>query len=59
MRKRPATADDLPTSVPVFPLTGALLLPFSHRPLNIFEPRYIEMVDYALAGDRLARPPRA
>jgi Lon protease-like protein len=34
-------------------LTGALLLPFSHRPLNIFEPRYIEMVDAALRGDRL------
>jgi Lon protease-like protein len=53
MLKRPASPDDVPRSVPVFPLTGALLLPFAHRPLNIFEPRYIEMVDTALRGDRL------
>jgi Lon protease-like protein len=53
MPKRPASPADLPESVPVFPLTGALLLPFSHRPLNIFEPRYVEMVDHALAGDRM------
>jgi Lon protease-like protein len=39
--------------VPVFPLAGALLLPYAHRPLNVFEPRYIEMVDAALGGDRL------
>lgn len=53
MLKRPTSPAELPKSVPVFPLTGALLLPFSHRPLNIFEPRYIEMVDAALRGDRL------
>jgi uncharacterized protein len=53
MRKRPTTAQELPANLPVFPLSGALLLPFSHRPLNIFEPRYIEMVDHALASDRL------
>jgi uncharacterized protein len=53
MLKRPTSPDDLPQSVPLFPLSGALLLPFSHRPLNIFEPRYIEMVDAALRGDRL------
>ncbi len=53
MPKRPTSPAELPKSVPVFPLTGALLLPFSHRPLNIFEPRYIEMVDAALRGDRL------
>jgi len=53
MRTRPESPDDLPKSVPIFPLSGALLLPFSHRPLNIFEPRYIQMVDDALAGDRL------
>ena len=44
---------DLPEHVPLFPLAGALLLPFSQRPLNIFEPRYIQMVDDALAGNRL------
>ena len=42
-----------PDHIPLFPLAGALLLPFSQRPLNIFEPRYIQMVDDALAGNRL------
>jgi Lon protease-like protein len=53
MLKRPKSPDELPQSVPIFPLTGALLLPFAHRPLNVFEPRYVEMVDTALRGDRL------
>jgi len=53
MVKRPASLPDLPRSVPLFPLSGALLLPFAHRPLNIFEPRYVELVDAALRGDRL------
>ena len=44
---------DLPKSLPLFPLTGAVLLPRGALPLNIFEPRYLEMVDYALTGDRL------
>jgi Lon protease-like protein len=51
--RRPASPADLPASIPVFPLSGALLLPFSHRPLNVFEPRYVEMVDNALGGNRL------
>ena len=53
MLKRPASPSELPKTVPLFPLTGALLLPFSHRPLNVFEPRYIELVDAALRGDRM------
>jgi len=45
---------DLPEVIPVFPLTGALLLPRGQMPLNIFEPRYLEMVDDALRdGHRL------
>jgi hypothetical protein len=44
---------DLPHSLPLFPLTGTVLLPRGQLPLNIFEPRYLEMVDYALSGDRL------
>lgn len=36
---------DLPEIIPVFPLPGALLLPRGQMPLNIFEPRYLEMVD--------------
>ena len=45
--------EDLPAELPVFPLTGVLLLPRGRLPLNIFEPRYLEMMDYALTGDRL------
>ena len=51
--KRPAAPADLPLSVPVFPLSGALLLPYAQRPLNVFEPRYIQMVDRALGSDRM------
>jgi Lon protease-like protein len=39
------TNPDLPTSVPIFPLTGALLLPRARLPLHIFEPRYIAMLE--------------
>ncbi len=46
-------ATDLPAEVPVFPLTGALLLPGAQLPLNIFEPRYIAMFDACLAGSRM------
>jgi Lon protease-like protein len=45
--------DDLPKVIPVFPLDGAILLPGGALPLNIFEPRYLNMVDDALAGERL------
>ena len=44
--------DDLPNVLPVFPLGGALLLPRQSLPLNIFEPRYLNMVLDALGGDR-------
>jgi Lon protease-like protein len=37
--------------LPVFPLTGTLLLPGTYLPLNIFEERYLNMVEDALAGD--------
>jgi hypothetical protein len=47
------TFEDLPPTLPVFPLNGVLLLPGGTLPLNIFEPRYLEMVNDALAGDRL------
>lgn len=46
------SATDLPEVLPLFPLP-ALLLPRSELPLNIFEPRYVAMVDAALAGARL------
>ena len=44
---------DLPQSVAVFPLSGALLLPGGQLPLNIFEPRYLAMFDAAVSGNRL------
>lgn len=46
-------AADLPQVIPVFPLSGVLLLPRGQLPLNIFEPRYLNMVDDAMAGDRV------
>ncbi|HSZ51075.1 MAG TPA: LON peptidase substrate-binding domain-containing protein [Caulobacteraceae bacterium] len=46
-------ASDLPEVVPVFPLDGALLLPGGVLPLQIFEPRYLNMVDDAMSGHRL------
>ncbi|MGE3301658.1 MAG: LON peptidase substrate-binding domain-containing protein [Hyphomonadaceae bacterium] len=46
-------ADDLPRLIPVFPLSGVLLLPRARLPLNIFEPRYLNLVDDALSGARL------
>lgn len=44
---------DLSTTIPVFPLSGALLLPHAPLPLNIFEPRYLAMIDAALGSSRL------
>ena len=45
---------DLPEIIPVFPLPGALLLPRGQMPLNIFEPRYLAMVDDSMRdGHRL------
>ncbi|MFC5387703.1 LON peptidase substrate-binding domain-containing protein [Aquamicrobium segne] len=44
---------DLPHSIPVLVLEGALLLPSSRLPLNIFEPRYLQMVDHVMASHRL------
>ena len=41
-------ANDLPDTLPVFPLPGALLLPRSRLPLHIFEPRYLQMLEDAL-----------
>ena len=43
---------DLPEVIPVFPLAGALLLPRGQLPLNIFEPRYLMMIDDALLSGR-------
>ncbi len=45
--------ESLPEAIPVFPLAAALLLPRADMPLNIFEPRYLAMVEAALCGDRI------
>jgi Lon protease-like protein len=43
----------LPGELPLFPLNGVLLLPRGSIPLNVFEPRYLAMIDAALAGGRM------
>lgn len=45
--------EDLPGELPIFPLTGVLLLPHGKLPLNIFEPRYLNMINVALGGSRM------
>ena len=42
---------ELPREVPIFPLSGAVLLPRAHLPLHIFEPRYLALIEDAAAGD--------
>jgi Lon protease-like protein len=44
---------DLPLGIPIFPLTGVLLLPRGKLPLNIFEPRYLNMTSTSLGSARL------
>lgn len=46
------TLSDLPTTIPVFPLSGAVVFPRAQLPLHIFEPRYLAMVKDVLAGER-------
>jgi Lon protease-like protein len=46
-------AEDLPQVIPLFPLDGALLLPHASRPFNIFEPRYLNMLDDVMAAERI------
>jgi Lon protease-like protein len=46
-------AADLPQVIPIFPLDGALLLPGGELPLQVFEPRYLNMVDDVMAGERV------
>ena len=53
MTGEPETEPDLPHELPIFPLGGALLLPRAHLPLNIFEPRYIHMINDALRTHRM------
>ena len=45
--------EDLPKKIPVFPLSNFIIFPSSTVPLNIFEPRYLEMIDESMKGNRL------
>ena len=45
--------EDLPAELAIFPLTGVLLLPGAKLPLNIFEPRYLSMIGWALGASRM------
>ncbi len=47
------TPKDIPDVIPVFPLPRALLLPRTELPLNIFEPRYLQMIEDVIRGDRV------
>ena len=47
------SVSNLPRAIPIFPLPGALLLPRGSLPLNIFEPRYVSMIEDALKSDRV------
>ena len=48
-----ATYEQLPETLPIFPLPGAIVMPGSELPLNIFEPRYLNMVSDALSTHRM------
>ena len=53
--------DDLPNTIPIFPLSNFIFFPNTSAPLNIFEPRYISMIDQCMKTDRLlgmAQPKR-
>ncbi len=49
----PPQPGELPNSLPIFPLAGCILLPGGQLPLNIFEPRYLDMCRNAMAGERI------
>ena len=44
---------DLPKKIPVFPLSNFIIFPKTTVPLNIFEPRYIEMINESMKKDKL------
>ena len=45
--------EDLPNILPVFPLSNFIIFPRTTVPLNIFEPRYIQMIDKSMKSDRM------
>jgi Lon protease-like protein len=53
MAGRYHSIEDLPRTLGLFPLSGVLLLPRGQLPLNVYEPRYLALVESALSGSRL------
>jgi Lon protease-like protein len=53
LAERYSRTADLPQRIPVFPLRRAILLPRATLPLNVFEPRYLEMLDDVMSGPRV------
>lgn len=53
MKEDFTSISDLPETLPVFPLNRVVLLPGIQLPLNIFEPRYLAMIDHAMKTNRL------
>ena len=45
--------EDLPLTIPIFPLSNFIIFPNTTVPLNIFEPRYVEMINDAMKGDKI------
>ena len=45
--------EDLPNKIAIFPLSNFIIFPQTNVPLNIFEPRYIQMIDDAIKGNRM------
>ena len=45
--------NDLPDIIPVFPLSNFIFFPKTSAPLNIFEPRYIQMIDQSIKSNRI------
>ena len=46
-------SNNLPTKIPIFPLSNFIVFPDTTVPLNIFEPRYIQMIDDSMSSNRL------
>ena len=42
---------NLPNTIPIFPLKGVVMFPDTYLPLNIFEPRYLKMIDHAISNE--------
>ena len=51
--KKKISETNLPSDIPIFPLPGAVVFPFGTLPLNIFEPRYIAMIESVLGTHRM------